>query len=90
MISDSHDEEWEEREDRGRTKFQELGANTIGLLMHLEDESLKSFRSAAVPVIKFRMALTIRFKVGIWEYVFRNRYSAPRAGCHSDNRLSKP
>jgi len=48
QVKYNFDEELEERAAGGRTKFQTLAANVVGLLQQLQYESLKSFRSAAV------------------------------------------
>jgi hypothetical protein len=49
-IRHNFDEELEEREAEGRTKFRKLEASTLTLLEQLKNESLKSFRSAAVAI----------------------------------------
>lgn len=47
------DEEPEEREAKGLTRFQKLATNAAAFLQQIEDESLKSFRSAAVSTTIF-------------------------------------
>lgn len=50
-------ETWNSREAGGRTKFQRLAKRAVGLLERLEDESLKSFRLAKVPLIVLETSL---------------------------------
>jgi hypothetical protein len=45
------DKELEQGQAGGQTKFHKLAINTVELLKHLKDGSLKSFRSAAASIL---------------------------------------